>query len=90
MGAFGYFPTYALGNLYAAQLDEALRCDLPEADDHIRQGHFTPLRDWMHEHIHRHGKRWLPEELITKATGSAPSEEAFLRYLEAKHRSGGP
>jgi len=83
-GLFGYFPSYALGNLYAAQLFEAVRRDLPELDEDIRSGRFAPLRDWFRDKVWRHGAVHCPVELITLATGAAPSAEPFKRYLEDK------
>jgi carboxypeptidase Taq len=84
MGALGYFPTYTLGNLYAAQLFEAARRDLGDLDGAIEKGDFDPLRGWLREKVHRHGRRYLPAELIERATGSPPSAEPFLRYLRSK------
>jgi len=84
MGAVGYFPTYTLGNLYAAQLFEAARRALPDLDGRISRGELLPLRDWLREHVHRHGRRYLPAELIERATGAPPSSEPFLRYLREK------
>ncbi len=84
MGALGYFPTYTLGNLYAAQLYEAAGRDLPGLEEGIARGELLPLRDWLRQHIHRHGRRWSAAELIEKATGAPPSSAAFLRYVRTK------
>jgi carboxypeptidase Taq len=84
MGALGYFPTYTLGNLYAAQLFEAARRDLPDLDEQIARGELLPLREWLREKVHRHGRRFLPAELIERATGAPPSAEPFLAYLRGK------
>jgi len=84
MGSFGYFPTYTLGNLYAAQLFEAARRDLGELDGAIARGEFAPLREWLREKIHRHGRRWMPADLIERATGAPPTAEPFVRHLQAK------
>jgi carboxypeptidase Taq len=84
MGAFGYFPTYTLGNLYAAQLHEKAAADLGDLDAAIGRGELVPLRDWLREKVHRHGRRLRPAELIRAATGSDPGPDAFLRYAEAK------
>jgi len=81
---FGYFPTYALGNLYAAQLDRAVRRDIPDLDEQISRGEFLALREWQREKVHRQGKRYLPAELIERATGEAPSGQAFVEYVETK------
>ena len=84
MGAFGYFPTYTLGNLYAAQLLAAAREDLPGHDEQIRRGEFAPLLAWMREHVHRRGSILEPADLIEEATGSPPSPDAFVEYLQDK------
>ena len=84
MGAFGYFPTYTLGNLYAAQLLEAARGELPEHDLQISRGDFVPLLSWMREHVHSRGSILKPAQLIEEATGAAPSPDAFVRYLGSK------
>ena len=84
MGAIGYFPTYTLGNLYAAQLLEAAREDLPTHDDQIRNGEFGHLLGWMRKKIHNKGSVLKPADLIEEATGSAPSPDAFVRYLTSK------
>ena len=84
MGAFGYFPTYTLGNLYAAQLLEAAREDLPNHDEQIANGEFLPLLTWMRRSVHQRGSVLKPAELIEEATGSPPSPEAFNRYLSSK------
>jgi carboxypeptidase Taq len=87
MGALGYFPTYTLGNLYAAQLFETARQelgDLDAPDGAIAKGELAPLREWLRAKVHCHGRRWLPAELVERATGAPPSAEPFLRYLGAK------
>ena len=84
MGAFGYFPTYTLGNLYAAQLLEAARDDLPDHDSQIKRGDFQPLLDWMRSKVHNRGSILMPAELIEEATGDSPSPDAFVRYLGSK------
>ncbi|MBE3595693.1 MAG: carboxypeptidase M32 [Hydrogenibacillus sp.] len=85
-GLFGYFPSYALGNIYAAMLYEALRRDLPDFDRLVAEGEFAPIRAWMTEHVHAYGNRIDPLELLERATGRAPDVEPLLRYLEDKIR----
>ena len=82
---FGYFPTYALGNLYAAQLFERILEDLPNLWNDVEQGNFQPLLLWLREHVHRHSRRKTAPEIVRDATGKEPSSEAFLRYLEGKY-----
>ena len=83
-GLFGYFPTYTLGNLIAAQLWTRVREDLPEIDAQLASGELAPLREWLREHIHRHGRKFPPRELLLRATGDTLRPEPFLDYLRAK------
>ena len=84
MGAIGYFPTYTLGNLYAAQLLESARNDIVDHDENIRNGMFGPLLDWMRKKIHTRGSILEPAELIEEATGRPPTPEPFVSYLASK------
>ena len=63
-GLIGYFPTYTLGNLIAAQLWEAVREELPDIDGQLERGEFAPLRGWLRENIHVHGRKFPPPELL--------------------------
>ena len=83
-GAFGYFPTYTLGNLYSAQLLTAAREDLPNHDEDMRNGNFIPLLKWMRENVHSRGSIISPAELIEEATGRPPSPHDFVEYLKQK------
>jgi carboxypeptidase Taq len=83
-GLIGYFPTYTLGNLMAAQLWQTLRAELPELDGQIGRGEFAPLREWLRERIHVHGRRLPPPELLHGVTGQELAVQPFLRYLRAK------
>lgn len=83
--SMGYFPTYALGNLYAAQLGERIRAELPNLDACIEAGEFAPLLTWLRAHIHHVGRRKLARDIIEEATGQAATAEPFLRYLETKY-----
>ena len=83
-GSLGYFPTYTLGNLFSAQLFEAAGRDLGDLDAAFARGEFAPLREWLREKVHRHGQRYLPRELITRATGAPPSVEPLLAHLRRK------
>jgi carboxypeptidase Taq len=84
-GSFGYFPSYALGNLYGLQAWEALKNDIPDVDDDIAKGNFAPIHAWLGENIHRWGRRLDPPDLIKKATGKPLSADAFLTYIETKY-----
>ncbi|MEJ2747684.1 MAG: carboxypeptidase M32 [Anaerolineae bacterium] len=81
---FGYFPTYALGNLYAAQLFETAVTQNPAITDELNRGQTTSLLAWMRENIHQHGKKFTPRELIQRATGQPLSHEPFVRYVTKK------
>ncbi len=87
MGAFGYFPTYTLGNLYAAQLLEAMAGELGDIDALVASGDWQPMLDWLRPRIHERGSQVSPAQLIEDATGSPPSPEPFLRYVERKYGS---
>lgn len=84
MGAFGYFPTYTLGNLYAAQFYAAADRAIPDLAGHIRSGNFAPLRDWLRTNVHHHGQRYRAAELVERITGGPLSIEPFMAYLRAK------
>lgn len=86
-GNFGYFPTYLLGSAYAAQIFAAAKKDLPQLDQMMREGELMPLRHWLQEKIHRHGKRFVARDLMRQATGSDPSAEPYLSYLRKKYSS---
>jgi carboxypeptidase Taq len=86
MGIFGYFPTYALGNLYAAQFFDAARQALPDLEAHIARGELHPLREWLRENIHRHGQRYRATELVERVTGQPPSHRSFIEYLTRKYK----
>ncbi len=86
MGAFGYFPTYQLGNLYAAQILERVRQELPDLDDRVRAGDLRPLREWLREKIHQHGQRYRAGELMEVVTGRTLAPEPYLRYLHTKFK----
>ena len=83
-GLFGYFPTYTLGNLFAAQFFAAADRALGGLGSLLRRGEFGPLREWLREHVHRHGRRYSPDELCRRATGAPLSAEPFLAHLETR------
>ncbi|MDQ3815413.1 MAG: carboxypeptidase M32, partial [Armatimonadota bacterium] len=83
-GSFGYFPTYALGNVMAAQIyDTALQAH-PEITDEIGQGRFATLLDWLAEHLYQHGRKFLPRELAPRVTGRPLDPQPYIAYLKAK------
>ena len=83
-GMIGYFPTYTLGTLYAAQLFEAARKAIPGMEEGFARGEFTPLRTWLNEHVHRQGRRHLSADLCKVVTGAPLSADPLMRHLEAK------
>jgi carboxypeptidase Taq len=86
-GIIGYFPTYAMGNVLAAQLWRVARADMPGLDDDLRAGDYAPLRAWLVEKIHRHGRRLTPSELIEQAVGGPLDPAPMLEHLATKYRA---
>jgi carboxypeptidase Taq len=84
-GAFGYFPTYTLGNLYAVQFYEQARIEIPHLEDEIAAGQLMVLRRWLGQKIHRWGRLFTPDRLCQRVTGTSLSPEPFLRYVERKY-----
>jgi carboxypeptidase Taq len=85
IGAIGYFPTYALGNLVSAQLWEKALADVSDLQEQIAAGKYGALRDWLRTNIHCHGRKYPASELVTRVTGKAISPEPFMRYLNRKY-----
>jgi carboxypeptidase Taq len=85
MGSFGYFPSYALGNLYGLQIWEKLRRDIPETETLIREGNFGALRRWLGEKIYCRGCGMDPADLLRELTGENLSVAPFLRYIKEKY-----
>lgn len=83
-GLFGYFPTYTLGNIYAAQLMIAAEKGLGSIDALVRRGAFQDLLEWLRTHIHTHGRRYRPSELVEKATGEPIQADHLVKYLTTK------
>jgi carboxypeptidase Taq len=83
-GAIGYFPTYTLGNLYAAQFFEQARQDLGDLDGQFARGEFAPLLGWLRDRIHRHGKRFTAAQLAQRITGKSLEAAPLLRHLRCK------
>jgi len=80
-GSFGYFPSYALGCLIAAQLWEAMEADIGPREHDLRRGHVEPIQSWLGEHVHRYGRRLDTGPLVEQATGRALEVGPFLRFL---------
>lgn len=84
-GAFGYFPSYCLGNMIAAQFWATIHRDLPGLGDDIARGEFGRLLGWLRDRIHRHGRRFDTRELVRKVTGEALSPVHVVRYLRERY-----
>ena len=87
MGAFGYFPTYTLGNLYASHLFEAFAKDHPDWEKLVASGNLGFVKRWLHEKIYQHGRRYSTQELLKLAAGYSFSAEPYLKYLKQKYGS---
>lgn len=85
-GLVGYFPTYTLGNLYAAQMWETINDTITDLDDQMAKGQFGELLAWTRAHIHVHGRRYSAGEIIERATGRALDPEPLMRHLESRVR----
>ncbi|KTR99029.1 MULTISPECIES: carboxypeptidase M32 [Pantoea] len=86
-GAFGYFPTYTLGAMYAAQLFQAVKRAIPQVDELIQQGELQPVFDWLQQNIWQHGSRFPTQQLLINATGEALNPHYFRQYLEQRYLS---
>jgi carboxypeptidase Taq len=84
-GSFGYFPSYALGNLYGLQIRKVLLKDVPDFEARVGRGDFGAIRTWLGDHVYRWGCRLEPAELLLKITGEKLSVLPFLEYIETKY-----
>ncbi len=84
LGAFGYFPTYTLGNLYAAMFFSQAHQDIPTLDTDIQQGNLLSLHAWLNRNIHQHGRHYSSAELLHRITGQTLNVEPFLSYIRTK------
>jgi carboxypeptidase Taq len=85
MGGLGYFPTYTLGNLYAAQFMDRARQDLGDLDADFRVGEFGRLKTWLNDKVHRPGQRYRPRDLCRRITGKPLTHQPLLAYLRKKY-----
>lgn len=83
-GLIGYFPAYALGNLIAGQLFQRVRADLPDLDEQLGAGQLHGLREWLREHVHRHGAKFSTAELLDRVVGGPIAVAPFMDYLKDK------
>lgn len=84
-GSFGYFPSYALGNMYAAQIRHTLLQKLPQMDKLIAEGNLLPIKEWLTEEIYQYGGLQTPAEIITRVTGEELNPDYLVDYLTAKY-----
>jgi carboxypeptidase Taq len=87
-GHIGYFATYLLGTVMSVQIWRKVMDDIPELDEQIERGEFAPLRDWLGEHVHRHGRKYSPQETLRRATGETIDAKPYLAYLRSKYGAG--
>ncbi|MBM7692590.1 carboxypeptidase Taq [Peribacillus deserti] len=84
-GSFGYFPSYALGYMYAAQLKHAMLKDLPNFDELLENGDIQPIKNWLTQHIHQFGKMKKPLEILQDTTGEGLNASYLINYLTEKY-----
>jgi carboxypeptidase Taq len=84
-GLVGYFPTYVLGNLIAADLWLLIARDIPDIEAQVGRGEFGSLLDWLIEHVYSHASRYEPEVLVAKVLGHGVTIEPFVSYLQTKY-----
>jgi carboxypeptidase Taq len=83
-GLYGYFSTYALGNLVSVQLWDKMLEDIPDVDDQMRAGNFKHIHDWMNDKVYQHGSKYYPQDLVQRITGSKIDGGPYIGYLNKK------
>ena len=86
-GYFGYFPTYALGNLISVQLWEKMVKEFPDIEQQIEKGEFGNLLNWLRKNVHSQGAKFEPQELVKRITGSTIDPKPYVHYLEKKYKA---
>jgi carboxypeptidase Taq len=84
-GLYGYFPSYALGNVYSGQILAAMEKDIPNWRKQLEKGNFKNIRQWLVKNVHSHGNLWDPVDLIEKITGKGLSVKPYFNYLNDKY-----
>lgn len=84
-GGIGYFPTYSIGTIYAAQLFHQLSMENPEVYAEIEQGKFTDILSWLRENVHRHGRKMTAEDIVKQSCGEGLNPKVFVDYLKEKY-----
>jgi carboxypeptidase Taq len=85
-GSFGYFPSYALGYMYAAQFKHKMLEDLPDFEQLLGKGELMPVKNWLNQHIHQYGKMKKPLEILKETTGEGLNAKYLIDYLSEKYR----
>jgi carboxypeptidase Taq len=83
-GYLGYFPTYALGSVISAQIWERVKTEMPDIEQSFAQGEFLGLREWMREHLHKHGRKFTAKETVELVAGGPLDPEPFIAYITGK------
>ena len=86
MGGFGYFPTYTLGNIYASQLFETFEKKHHDWEKRVGQGDLHFITKWLHEAVHKHGRRYSSQEILKLATGKEFTASPYIDYLQNKYK----
>ncbi|MFB3888451.1 MAG: carboxypeptidase M32 [Candidatus Bathyarchaeia archaeon] len=84
-GYYGYFPSYALGNIYSGQILETIQHENPDWRNQLAKGNLDSMRQWLTKNIYNAGRLYDPADLLKKVTGKEPTDKPFLRYLEEKY-----
>jgi carboxypeptidase Taq len=82
--SFGIFPGYTIGNLVSAQLMEKIRKEIPDLDAQLERGDFGSLLGWLRRNVHRHGRKFTPNELLERATGKPLTAAPWIAYVQNK------
>ncbi|GAB6930126.1 carboxypeptidase [Paenibacillus sp. JCM 10914] len=85
-GDFGYFASYSLGNMYAAQFVNTMRKEIPNLDQLVEEGNLFPIKEWLTDKVHKYGKTETPSEIILRVTGEELNPDYLADYLEAKYK----
>jgi len=84
MAAVGYCATYSFGNIYSAQIWNAIGAAMPDRDAMVERGELAPIRAWLRTNVHEHGRRYSAEELCERVTGEGMNAEPLMAYLKDK------
>ncbi|NIV94745.1 carboxypeptidase M32, partial [candidate division KSB1 bacterium] len=85
LGAIGYFPTYALGNLMSTQLFDQAKQDIPDLIDHIKNGQFRSLREWLRQNVHQFGRQKTAGQILQDVTDSGLAIDSWIQYIHHKY-----